>query len=134
MVRSDTSAPPPANAPNATPVLRTFVRSMPKKTLIESPRLIDEIAICFVIWSSAMNSAAAMAARRHASSRFIAAGPAARPWVSALDEIYEDPADNRQDQDRHDRAQVERARPDPNHRDDPPEDVQVRVGHVGHEL
>src|SRR3954452_12458253 len=126
MVRSDTRAPPPANAPNATPVLRTFARSTPKKTLIESPRSIEAIAICFVTWSSVTKSAAAIAARRQASARVTFGSP--------VDEIDEDAADDRQHQHRDDRAQVERARPDANHRNDAAEEVQVRVGDLGDEL
>src|SRR4051794_36681841 len=124
-VSTVTTAPPPENAPNATPVLRTLVRSRPKKTLTLSPRSIAWMAICLVSWSSARKTAAASAARRHAAAAVTAA--------LARYKIHDDVADDRQHQPRHDRAEIERARPDAHHRDDAPEEVQVRVGHLAHE-
>src|SRR5256885_1253100 len=118
------NAPPPASAPNATPLLRTFVRSTPKKTLILSPRSTEWITICLVAWSSARNSSAAIPPRRRGSRQRSGEGP------PALDRAHDEPAHDRQPQHRHDRAQVEPARTEPHHRDEAPEDVQVRIGHL----
>src|SRR4051794_2024526 len=115
---------------------------MPKNTLRLSPRSIAEAASCFVAWSSTMKSPATIAApaagdraaRRLFRPRAAPVdgpaphrGPAprlARRQGLAPDEVDDDAADDRQHQHAHDRAQVERARSEPDRRDDPPEEVQ----------
>ena len=59
-------APADPSAPNATPLLRTYVRSRPRKMLRCSSRSTEATTICFVAWSTAATAAPTNAARRHA--------------------------------------------------------------------
>src|SRR3954470_16749874 len=121
MVRSVTGSPPPPNAPNATPLLRTFVSSMPKNTLRDSPRSSECITSCLVAWSRASTTIAAAAARTQAwravMRRSIAADQARH---EEADEVERDHGDHRRE--------VDRGGAHPHRRDEPPEQVEPRVG------
>src|SRR3954470_11665998 len=121
MVRSVTGSPPPPNAPNATPLLRTFVSSMPKNTLRDSPRSSECITSCLVAWSRASTTIAAAAARTQAwravMRRSIAADQARH---EEADEVERDHGDHRRE--------VDRGGAHPHRRDDPPEQGEPRVG------
>src|SRR3954464_350625 len=124
-MRSPTTRPPPWRAPKATPVLRVFVMSSPRKTLVLSPGRSDCTAICLVAWSSATTMPAVATAR---------ATPAVAGRISAVDQADHEVADDDEDEDPEHRAQVERARPHPQRRQEAAEQVEVRVGHVLDEL
>src|SRR3954454_2835732 len=70
-----TIAPPPASAPNATPVLRVCTISTPGNTASRSPCSTVARTSAFVAWSSATTPAATMATRPHAPT-------ATYPWIS----------------------------------------------------
>src|SRR3954468_16719858 len=114
-----TIAPPPASAPNATPVLRVCTISTPGSTASRSPWSTVARTSAFVAWSSATTPAATRATRPQAPSR----------TGSALDQPDDDPADDPQQDDRDDRAEVDRPEP----RDEAPEDAQVRLADVAQE-
>src|SRR4051812_7989453 len=116
---SVTTAPPPDSAPNATPVLRVWTIATPGTTAIRSPSSTVARTSAFVAWSSAMTPAATTATRPHAPSR----------TALSLDESGDDAGDDPQQDDRDDRAQIER----PERRDEPPEDRDVRLAHVAQE-
>src|SRR5215208_6844091 len=123
-----TTRPAPSSAPNATPVLRVFVRSSPKKTSTSSPRAMVESASCFVTWSTATTSPA-VAIAAAAPGRLATARSAA-----PADRTGHDRADQDEHDRRHDRAQVERARPHPHHRHEAPEQVEIGIRDVADEL
>src|SRR4051794_16238373 len=116
-----TTAPPPASAPNATPVLRVCTISTPGNTASRSPWSTVARTSAFVAWSSATTPAATRATRPQAPNR------TASPL--ALDQPDDDPADDPQQDDRDDRAQVDR----PERRDEAAEHAEVRLADVAQE-
>src|SRR3954452_1625399 len=108
------------------PLLRMFVMSSPKNTFTLSPRTTDVAAICFVIWSSATTRPVVASASRQAAPAVIARLP--------RDGVHDERPHDAEDDDRHDRAEVDRAGPDPQHRDEAPEQVQIRVRDLADEV
>src|SRR4051812_41155277 len=74
-----TSQPESDSAPNATPLLRTFTTSTPKKTFRASPRSTTLTAQALVIWSSATTTPTVASASTAPRNREDTDQPAIRP-------------------------------------------------------
>src|SRR3954452_14759359 len=117
MVNNVTGSPPPPNAPNATPLLRTFVSSMPKNMLRDCHRSSECITSCLFAWSRASRTSAAAAARSHAWRAVMRCSIAAdQARHEEADEVERDHGDHRRE--------VDRGGAHPHRRDDPPEQVE----------
>src|SRR4051812_41377194 len=104
-VSAATTAPPPASAPNGTPLLRGFVRSRsPASTWWLSPNLIEPRTIDLVSWSAINTIPATISARRQVG---MLTARGARPSALAVDCPDDQAADQEEHEDRDHRAEIE---------------------------
>src|SRR4051794_30251986 len=104
----------PDRTPNATPLFLTWTMFTPRKTEFSSPTATLLWTSALVTWSRATTAASSSAAR---------------PYDLPADGIGHEPPDEEQHEDRNDRAEVE-----PAHlREDPAEQVEIRLGGVAQE-
>src|SRR5271154_2150485 len=122
----------PGKSPKATPWLRVFTSSTPGSSFRSPPGTIECLTAFLLSWSTASTTSTTRTASSHATPARIRLGglPLRSTERSAVDDVFDhDVVDDRQRDDRQDRAEVDAAK----RRDHPAKDPQEWIADVAQE-